>query len=106
MQEVITWMNEHFKEPDFGMQAMEMKFGMSGKTIGKIIKSTTGKTFQEYVEELRIELAKRLIAQPDSNMKVVAQECGFINYDTFYKFFKKHTGVSPKQWKNNINRTM
>ena len=77
-----------------------------GKTIGKIIKSTTGKTFQEYVEGCRIELAKRLITQPDSNMKVVAQECGFINYDTFYKFFKKHTGVSPKQWKNNIDRSM
>ncbi len=106
MQSVITWMNEHFKEPDFCMTAMENKFGMSGKTIGKIIKSTTGKTFQEYVEERRIELAKHLIAQPDSNMKVVAQECGFINYDTFYKFFKKHTGVSPKQWKNNIDRTM
>lgn len=106
IQEIISWMNEHFNEPDFCMTSMENKFSVSGKTIGKIIKSTTGKTFQEYVEGCRIELAKRLITQPDSNMKVVAQECGFINYDTFYKFFKKHTGVSPKQWKNNIDRTM
>ena len=43
-------MNEHFNEPDFCMASMENKFGVSGKTIGKIIKSTTGKTFQEYVE--------------------------------------------------------
>ena len=64
------------------MTSMENKFGVSGKTIGKIIKSTTGKTFQEYVEGCRIELAKRLITQPDSNMKVVVQECGFINYFT------------------------
>ena len=106
IQEVISWMNEHFKEPDFCMTSMENKFGMSGKTIGKIIKSTTGKTFQEYVEERRLELAKQLISQPVINMKAVARECGFINYDTFYKFFKKHTGVSPKQWKNNTDISM
>lgn len=106
IQEIISWMNEHFKEPDFCMTSMENQFGMSGKTIGKIIKSTTGKTFQEYVEECRIELAKQLISEPVVNMKAVAQECGFVNYDTFYKFFKKHTGVSPKQWKNNTDITM
>lgn len=104
IQEVISWMNAHFKEPDFCMTSMENRFGMSGKTIGKIIKSTTGKTFQEYVEERRIELAKQLIIKPVVNMKAVAQECGFTNYDTFYKFFKKHTGVSPKQWKDNTDR--
>ena len=50
IQEIISWMNEHFNEPDFCMTSMENKFGVSGKTIGKIIKSTTGKTFQEYVD--------------------------------------------------------
>lgn len=96
---VIKFIDEKFSNISFGMPDVEDRFGITGKTVNKIVRSKTGKTFTEYLEERRLNMAKELLLHSDDELKVISEKCGFQNYDTFYKFFKKHMGVSPVKWR-------
>jgi len=97
--EVLKYLDENFNKVDFGLIDVEERFGICGKTINKIIKEHYGKTFSDYIEEKRLRLAKTLLEQTDKGMSEVALQCGFANYITFYKFFRKHTGTSPNNFR-------
>lgn len=98
-QKIIEFVDKNFNKIDFGIPDAEAEFGITGKTVNKMIKAGTGKTFTEYVEAHRLNLAKELLCKSALEVKSIAGECGFQSYDTFYKFFKKHTGVPPAKWR-------
>ena len=102
---VLEFIGANFNKVNFCMADVEEKFGITGKTVNKIVKSRTGRTFTEYVEEHRLEMVKKCLLESDDEVKAVSEKCGFYNYDTFYKFFKKHMGISPAKWrKMNISQ--
>lgn len=96
---VLAYIKDNFAKIDFGIPDVEAQFGITGKTINKIVKNSTGRTFTEYVEEHRLMLAKQLLEESGEEIRVISERCGFFNYDTFYRFFKKHTGTSPAKWR-------
>ncbi|MBP3360670.1 MAG: AraC family transcriptional regulator [Clostridia bacterium] len=96
---VLLYIKDNFAKIDFGIPDVEAQFGVTGKTINKIVKNSTGRTFTEYVEEHRLMLAKQLLEESGEEIRVISERCGFFNYDTFYRFFKKHTGTSPAKWR-------
>ena len=98
-KKLIEYIDGHFTDMDFCLTYLEDKFSLSGKTINMIVKSCTGDTFSEYVEKNRLELVKKMMVDSDEDIKIISQKCGYQNYDTFYKFFKKHMGVSPAKWR-------
>lgn len=96
---ILEFVDKNFNKINFGIPDAEAEFGITGKTVNKMVKAGTGKTFTEYVEAHRLHLAKELLCKSELEVKSIAGECGFQSYDTFYKFFKKHTGVSPAKWR-------
>ena len=97
--EVMSFIDNNFTRLNFGIPDVENEFGITGKTINKIVKVCTGKTFTEYVEQHRLHMVQNLLEQTNEEIKNISLKCGFQNYDTFYKFFKKHTGTSPLKWR-------
>ena len=59
------------------MADAEEKFGITGKTVNKIVKSRTGRTFTEYVEEHRLEMVKKCLLESDDEVKAVSEKCVF-----------------------------
>ena len=53
----------------------------------------------EWIIIVTIAHAKRLLSQPDMQVKEVADQLGFPEQFTFRKYFKKHTGMSPSEFK-------
>lgn len=59
--------------------------------------------FRTWRNELRIEKAKELIADhPEDSLNHIAQEVGFITRSNFYHYFKKITGLSPADYRDQI----
>lgn len=52
----------------------------------------------EYRDSLRLLNAKDYLAQGGYSITEIAEKCGFLSVNYFSRFFKKHTGVSPKQY--------
>lgn len=74
-------------------------FGVHRNDISACINSQMNCSFVQYINQYRIEYAKRLMREtPDKKISVVWMESGFGSEQTFFKIFKAATGMSPKEW--------
>jgi YesN/AraC family two-component response regulator len=81
------------------------KFGYSPNYLSRMFKKVIGIGFQEYITKLRIERAKRLMADPKKSIRNVAEEVGYSNSSVFIKAFEKHEGISPGKYRNQADNT-
>lgn len=58
-----------------------------------------GKSFMDYLEEYKINEAKRLLLQTDKTVAEIAQELNYTNAQNFIRFFSKSTGVTPGKFR-------
>ncbi|KWX80864.1 hypothetical protein AMQ84_02080 [Paenibacillus riograndensis] len=64
-----------------------------------IFKQSTGKGFTEYMNELRIEQAKALLASTHDKVFEIADQVGYKEYKYFVTVFKSYTGMTPKEYR-------
>ena len=67
--------------------------------LSRLFKKETGKTLTEYVTELRINEAKRLLSNTDNTITAIAEEIGYYNYSYFSKIFKDIIGLTPGEYR-------
>ncbi|TDN98390.1 AraC family transcriptional regulator [Sunxiuqinia elliptica] len=75
------------------------KFNMSISAFSNFFKRKTGKTVINYINELRISEACKLLSLTDKNIAEVAFECGFNNLSNFNRTFKEVTSKTPKEYR-------
>ena len=68
--------------------------------LGQVFRKETGKSFTDYVNELRVAQAKQLLLQPELKVYEIAERVGFTDYHYFLKIFKKVTGITPTDLRN------
>lgn len=69
------------------------------KHLSQMVKDTTGITAGELIEKIRFEEAKKMLANNDISIQQVAEKLKFSDQSAFGKFFKRHYGESPLQFK-------
>lgn len=99
---IVTYIDEHYDNPDFYMVSLVEKFGISDKTIARMIKTYLNIGFSEYLEQLRIQKARILLENPALPIRVIASESGFSSENTFYKAFRRIYKVSPSDYRANL----
>ena len=72
-------------------------FYISRGTVNKLFRESMDTSFYRFVTQRRLILAKVLINEGEA-MESVAAKCGFTDYSTFYKAFKKEYGISPREF--------
>ena len=64
-----------------------------------LFKQSTGSSFKEYLNMVRVEESKRLLSNTDFSIIDIAVAVGFDDQSYFSKVFKKYTGITPKQYR-------
>lgn len=72
---------------------------MSSAAFSRYFKHHTRKTFSDYVTELRISHACKLLMMDDQSISQISTNSGFENLSNFYKHFRRITGVIPKEYR-------
>ncbi|WP_274651240.1 response regulator transcription factor [Paenibacillus humicola] len=67
--------------------------------FSQIFKQSTGKSFKEYMNELRIGAAKVQLAQTHDKVFEIAERVGYSEYKYFVSVFKTYTGMTPKEYR-------
>lgn len=67
--------------------------------IWKILKMERGKTFSEFVEEYKLEEAKRMLLDTSLSVNEIAEKLGYTNAQNFIRFFSKGTGLTPGKFR-------
>lgn len=77
-------------------------FGYNCSYLGKLFKQKTQKSFNTYLDELRIKMSKELLQRGDLKIYEVAEKVGYSNVDYFSTKFKKYEGVSPAEYRKHM----
>jgi len=95
---VIDYIEHHYQE-DLKIEALGKLFNYSSNYLGKQLKKETGKSFNSFLDLLRIEEAQKLLKNQELKIYEISQKIGFNDPDYFTSKFKKHTGLSPKEFR-------
>ena len=82
---------------DLSLEHLSEQFYLSKTHLNRLFKTNVGTTVGQYIKLKRLFLSKELIQQGAHPMDVFAK-CGFNDYTTFYRAFKNHFSVSPKEF--------
>ena len=82
------------------------KLCISKQYLSLIVKEKLHVTVGTVMASMRVEIAARLLRDPELTIQQVAEEMSFSDQSSFGKFFRKHTGLSPLKYRQNIKKTL
>lgn len=95
---MIDFIHKHYAE-DLRLSRLAGLLNYSTPYLGQLFRNKTGEYFNTYLDKVRIQKAKELLAQ---GMKVyeAAEHVGYASVNYFFSKFKKYEGRSPSEYKN------
>ncbi|MFB5760205.1 response regulator [Paenibacillus medicaginis] len=97
-QQARQWIREHLQE-DGGLNSLAAYMNMSPKYLSVRFKQVTGESFADYQTRARFERARELLLDPKRKVAEVAELVGFADTNYFSIAFKKHTGLTPTEFR-------
>jgi transcriptional regulator GlxA family with amidase domain len=98
VRECELWFEAHYKEPEPVARVVKHA-GIPERTVKRRFKTATGATLMEFVQNLRIEEAKRLLETGNASFDEIASDVGYENPGFFRRLFKRRTGLTPAQYR-------
>ncbi|MTI40855.1 helix-turn-helix domain-containing protein [Fulvivirga lutimaris] len=94
-----------FLNSELKLNLLAEQLSLSVNQVSQVINDITGQNFSDFINQYRIEEAKRIITNDDQNLKLieVAYDSGFNNKTSFNNAFKKFTSYSPSEFQQ-MNR--
>ena len=93
---LIAYLNENYGEK-ITLTGLSQKFGFNKNYICALFQKYYNKSLNLYLTELRMSHARELLLDRTILIKEVAYRCGYPDYYYFFKVFKDHFGISPRE---------
>ncbi len=89
-----------YLESDLSLKSLADRVNISPHHLSQILNEKLQRTFYDYVNEQRVEYAKRALSnEPERSITEIAFESGYNSKNSFYNSFKRHTGMIPSQYR-------
>ncbi len=98
MERIMKVINDHLSDSDFNVEVLCSEVGISRAQLHRKMKDMTGLPVSEFIRNIRLEQAVRLLKEQKVNVTQVAYAVGFGNLAHFSTVFKKQFGVSPTEY--------
>lgn len=98
-EKFVVMVQQNFKKERF-LDFYADSLGVSSKHLSRTIKELTGFTATEWIDRFVILEAKVLLKSSNLTIQQISDELNFTSQSFFGKYFKKHTGTSPKTFRN------
>lgn len=98
MERIMKTINANLSDPDFNVERLTADVGISRAQLHRKMKEITGISTGEFIRNLRLEQAARLIREGKINVTQVAYSVGFNNQTHFSTVFKRHYGMTPTEY--------
>jgi AraC-like DNA-binding protein len=90
-----------YLNPKISLQEVSTVLDINPNRLSQAINEKTGLNFKDYINSYRVEEAKLLLSSPEFQkltIEAIAEKAGFYSKSPFYSAFKKHTGMTPKEF--------
>lgn len=97
---------ENNYEQKLNIEAIAERVHLNGRSFLRRFKKATSNTPLEYIQRVRIEAAKKKLESTTNTITEVMYSIGYLDEKAFRGTFKKHSGMSPKEYQMKYNREM
>lgn len=94
---ILKYMQENYKT--ITLKELAEFFNYSERQIQRIIKNSTGASFSNNIQKLKMRQAARLLLTPDLSVSDIAEELGYMDPGNFRHIFKKYYGMTPAEYR-------
>jgi DNA-binding response OmpR family regulator len=98
MERIMKVVNDHLDDSEFNVDMLTKEVGISRAQLHRKMKDMTGLPVSEFIRNIRLEQAVRLLEEQKINVTQVAYSVGFSNLAHFSTVFRKQFGVSPTEY--------
>jgi two-component system response regulator YesN len=92
------YINQHFREP-VSLEDVAREVHLSPFYLSRLFKEKEGVNFVDYLTRLRLEEAKKLLAQTNDTVAAIAEQVGYAEANYFSRIFRRHFGMSPSEYR-------
>jgi transcriptional regulator GlxA family with amidase domain len=101
--EVQRWVSANL-DADLSVDALAARATMSSRTFARTFRRETGTTPAAYVEESRVEAARRLLETTDLTVTAIAHQVGVRHGETLHRAFRRRVGTTPESYRQHFGR--
>ena len=101
---LVEYIEQHLEE-DLTLEKLAEEFFISKYHIAHVFKENVGLSIHQYITKKRLTLCQEAI-RARINITEVYQSYGFGDYSSFYRAFKKEYGISPKEFRDVVTKTV
>lgn len=98
MERVVQYIKQNY-DKELRLEMLAGIFDYNSAYLGKVFRQYTGENFNNFLDNIRITEAKRLLSEEDYKVYEVAEMVGYSNINYFHNKFKKSVGMSPLSFK-------
>ena len=103
VQKIQKYIADHYQE-DIRLADMAEMVGMTQVSFSRFFHLRTGKTLSDYIIDIRLGFATRLLVDSSQTIAEICYDCGFNNLSNFNRMFRKKKGCSPKEFRENYRK--
>ena len=100
IKQAIEYIQENY-DKDLNMAVVSNRVSMNYSLFSYLFKEVTGNNFVNYLKGIRVEEAKKLLAETDMRIVEISVKVGYENEKHFMRIFKATCGVSPSEYRRN-----
>ena len=106
VQKIQKYIADHYQEDIRLAEMAEMAemVGMTPVSFSRFFHLRTGKTLSDYIIDIRLGFATRLLVDSSQTIAEICYDCGFNNLSNFNRMFRKKKGCSPKEFRENYRK--
>ncbi|MBR5174619.1 MAG: helix-turn-helix domain-containing protein [Bacteroidales bacterium] len=98
VMKVKQYVNDHYAE-DLRLETLASLAGMTPSAFSRFFKTRAGRTLSDYITDIRLGNAARLLVDTTQNVSEICYSCGFNNLSNFNRIFKAKRGYTPRDFR-------
>jgi signal transduction histidine kinase/AraC-like DNA-binding protein len=99
LNKAVNIVFKNLSDPEFDVEKFCSELGMSKASLYRKLRATTGQSINEFIQNIRLKYAARILIETDKTISEIAYEVGFSDPYYFSRAFKKCFSQSPQHWR-------
>ncbi len=103
-KETLEYIEENYTDKDLNLNEIAHQLHVTSVYLSKVIKKELGYSYVQIITSLRLKAAKHYLKTSNLSIKEIAEKCGYDSQHYFSAVFRKSVNMSPKQYRDYINK--
>ncbi len=99
---LILFLSENYSDPLLTLEKIEKQIGLNQFQVSEIISDTYKMRYKQYLNHIRLEVAKKLLTTTDNPISAIAEEVGYCYSNSFSRAFRQSEEMTPNQYRKSM----